>query len=496
MSVCGIDIGTTGCKISAFTEGEGRYLDSVYTEYDVVRNGGCHELDAYAVFCHIKRMIKEITEKCGEITAIGVTSLGESFVPLDENDNMLHRAMIYTDQRGEEECAELLAKIPEQKIAATVGVKPHMMFSLPKLMWLKKNRPDVFDKAVYFPLMQDYIVYMLSGAKQIDYSLAGRTMGFDMRNKCWWKEIFDAAGLDIGKMSKPVPAGTPAGKIRPEIAKELGVSEDILVVTGCQDQIGAVIGAGTLDSGTAMLGMGTVACVSVVLDEMPEDFAFYDAGYTVVPHPDSKKFVCYALSYACGSMLKWYRDNIVKHEAEAVAASGGNMYKELDMRAPKGPTGLFVLPYFSGAATPYMDAYAKGAIVGLTLENTADDLYRAFMEGVAYEMRLNLYELSRYGIKVDSLSATGGGATSRVWLQIMSNILGITVESLSVKEIGATGTAILSGIAAGTYSDIKEMNGKIIGEKFKYTPDSVEQKEYDRLFENYRKVYGSVKPLA
>lgn len=496
MSVCGLDIGTTGCKISAFSETDGSFLGSVYTEYDVERSGGFHELDAYAVFCHIKKLMRDITEKYGDIKSMGVTSLGESFVALDQNDNMLHKAMIYTDVRGEDECRELLEKLGEQRIASTVGAKPHTMFSVPKLMWLKKNKPEVFEKAVYFPLMQDYIVYMLSGVKQIDYSLAARTMGFDLKNKCWWEEIFSAAGLDSSKMSKPVPTGTAAGKIKKELADELGISADTLIVTGCQDQIGAVIGAGVLDGGTAMLGMGTVACVPVVLDNMPEDLEFYNAGYSIVPHPDGEKYVCYALSYACGSMLKWFRDNIVALEAKVAAEQGENIYKTLDMRAPKDPTGLFVLPYFSGAATPYMDVEAKGAVIGMTLETTTDDLYKAFMEGVAYEMKLNLSELAKYGISVGSVRATGGGASSKTWLDIMSDILGIPVVQLSGAEIGAAGTTILAGVAAGVYPSVPEMNAKMTEVKKTFEPDSDKMAVYGELFENYRKVYGAVRPLT
>lgn len=496
MLICGLDIGTTGCKISAFSEIDGAFLGSVYTEYDVERSGGYHELDAYGVFCAVKGLMRQITDKCGEIRALGVTSLGESFVALDENDNMLHRAMIYTDVRGEEECKSLCEALGEEKISRTVGAKPHTMFSIPKLAWLKNNKPEIFNKAVYFPLMQDYIVYMLTGVKQIDYSLAARTMGFDLKNKCWWEEIFTAAGLDSSKMSTPVPTGTPAGKIKPEIAAELGISADTLIVTGCQDQIGAVIGSGVLSGGTAMLGMGTVACVPVVLEKMPEDMAFYDAGYSVVPHPNGKNYVCYALSYACGSMLKWFRDNIVSLEAKLAAEKGENIYKTLDIRAPKEPTGLLVLPYFSGAATPYMDVEAKGAILGLTLETTTDDLYKAFMEGVAYEMKLNLSQLKKYGICVSSVVATGGGASSKVWLDIMSNTLKVPVTALKGAEIGAAGTAILAGIAAGVYKNIEEMNAKMTEVGRVFEPYKTSAEAYDKLFENYRKVYAAVRPLG
>lgn len=496
MSICGLDIGTTGCKISAFAKTDALFLGSVYAEYDVSRNNGHDELDAEMVFAHIKRLMKEITDKYGEIEAMGVTSLGESFVMLDENDKMLFPAMVYTDVRGGEEVEELISKIPEDKIAIRVGEKPHSMFSVPKMMWIKKHHPDLFEKAVYFPLMQDYIVYMLTGVKQIDYTLATRSMGFDVEKKCWWDELFEAAGLDASKMSKPVPTGTLAGKIKPELAKELGISENTLIVTGCQDQIAAVTGAGAIGSGDAMLGMGTVACVPIVLDSLPDNMDFYDAGYSVVPHIEEGKYVCYALSYACGSMLKWYRDNLVRLEAEIAAEKGENIYKTLDERAPEEPTGLFVLPYFSGAATPYMDPFAKGAIVGLSLSNTADDVYKAFMEGVAYEMKVNMAEIEKYGLKVSSVRATGGGAMSKVWLQIMSDILGIPVVQLLGSEIGAMGTALYAGIAAGCYGELKEMLDKTVAVKNIFTPDENRNAEYNELFEKYRKVYAAVKPLA
>jgi len=175
MSIGGLDIGTTGCKLTVYDE-EGNYLCNAYREYNVARKSGEHEIDANVVWQSIKEVIIETTSKVSDLTAFGVTSFGESFVMLDEKDNIILPSMLYTDTRGENECREL----DSQRIVAVAGVKPHSMYSLPKIMWIKKNLPHIYEKAKRILLFEDFIVYMLTGIAQIDYSLASRTMAFNI----------------------------------------------------------------------------------------------------------------------------------------------------------------------------------------------------------------------------------------------------------------------------------------------------------------------------
>jgi len=472
MYVGGLDIGTTGCKVVLFDE-NGAEITSAYQEYEVNRSGGLHEIDGLAIFEAVKSVFSRVASE--DIKAVAVTSFGETFVMVDENDAPCAPSMLYTDPRGEEECAALVDAFGAENMAYKTGAKVHSMYSLPKIMWMKKNMPENYEKAKHILLMQDFVVYMLSGVAQIDYSLAARTLAFDIKNKCWDEEILAFAGVDSSLLSKPVPSGTAAGTIKAELAKELGLSENLLIVSGCHDQIAAMTGSGVFDSSTAMDGTGTVECVPIVLDAPPESYELYDLGYSFEPHINGK-YVCIVLSYAGGATLKWFRDNI---SAES--------YKELDEQAAKRPSGLLILPHFAGAATPYMNSSSKAAIFGLTFEHSKTDIYRGLMEGTAYEIRVNCETMDKFGMAPKKLIATGGGARSDLWLQIKADILGVPITALEGEEIGAAGTAYLAGLAVGIYE-----NGiQTIKERKTFYPDPEAKAYYDKEFVKYRKVYDA-----
>ncbi len=475
MLVGGIDIGTSGCKVVLYNE-KGEFVDSVYKEYNVKRDNGLHEIDANEIFSSVLCVLDGIKDK--RVASIAVTSFGETFTMLDENDEPCAPSLLYTDPRGREECAALENKFGAESFAFKTGVVIHEMYSLPKIIWIKKNMPESYKRAKAILLMQDYIVYMLSGKRQIDYSLAARTAAFDIKNLTWADDILDFCGIDKNLLSTPVPSGTIAGAIKEDVAKKVGLPLDCKIVTGCHDQIAAITGAGAFEGDKVMDGTGTVECVPVVMDDVPRDFSLYKAGYAIVPHINGK-YACYVLSYAGGATLKWFRDNFINKP-----------YSELDkMIEGSSPSGLLITPHFAGAATPYMNTSAKASIVGLTFEHTALDIYRALMEGTAYEILLNLDIVSKYGIEPEMLIATGGGANSDIWLQIKADVLNIAVTALEGKEIGGAGTAFLAGRAIGLYKD----NSAMIKVRKVFYPDAEKHEYYAKEFKKYRKIYGAVK---
>ncbi|MGN0492420.1 MAG: L-fuculokinase, partial [Acutalibacteraceae bacterium] len=437
MIIGGLDVGTTGCKIALYDE-KATLLATYYREYEAVHKGGCHEIDFGDIKIGVLSLLKQAANE-HKIDALGVTSFGETFAMLDEKDNILAPSMLYTDPRGEKECESLCRAVGEERLTLLSGVKPHPMYSIFKIMWLKNNRPNDFLKCKRILLGEDFIVYTLTGVSQIDYSLSARLGAFDIEKKVWIKEAFDAAGIDTTLMSAPVKAGTAAGIIKPQIKAELGIEYDITVVNGCHDQAAAMIGSGVFNTDQAMDGTGTVECMPVILTEKPADIDFYKCGYSVVPYI-GELYACYALSFTGGATLKWFRDNFAELEHSKAQKEGKNVYAELDSTVGDSPTGILVLPHFAGAATPYMDNAAKAAFVGVTLETTKYDLYRALMEGTSYEMLLNFNKMSALTGKIDEIRASGGGATSDIWLQIKADILNSEITALAAKEVGAAGT--------------------------------------------------------
>ncbi len=476
MYIGGLDIGTTGCKIVLFDE-KGTLQKKVYREYEVKRENGLHEVDGIGIFDAVKAVLTEV--KDFDIKAIGITSFGETCVMLDEEDMPCAPSMLYTDPRGSEESKQLIEKFGIENLAFKTGTMPHEMYSIAKIMWVKKNMPESFKRVKHILLMQDFAAYMLTGKCQIDYSLAARSGAFDVAGKCWDKEILDFCGIDEGLLSEAVPSGTVVGEIKSDVKAEIGFKSDTVIVSGCHDQIAALVGANVLESGQAMDGIGTVECVPVIMDKIPTDFSIFECGYSFVPHINGK-FACLALSYAGGATLKWFRDNF-----------SDMSYKELDENVADKPTDLLLMPHFAGAATPYMDTKSKAAILGLTFEHTKMDIYKALMEGTSYEIMLNLQKLESYGIKLGGVTATGGGANSDVWLQIKADVFGIPVKTLDNSEIGASGTAYLAGKAVGVYGD----KNTLVNEKSVFYPNKEKTAFYSKQMKKYAEIYSAVKAV-
>lgn len=494
MLISGLDVGTTGCKLTVYNE-KGNFVYNSYREYDVSRVNGEHEIDAENIFSAVCEVIRDVVSKYEDLRAIGVTTLGESFVLLDKEDRALINSMLYTDPRGEAEAKHLTDLLGEETIIGIAGVKPHHMYSLPKLMWVKNNLPEVYKKVCRILLMQDYIVYMLTGCAQIDYSLASRTMAFDIQKKCWSEEIFASAGIDKGLMSRPVPTGTTAGQLCEKVRKKLGIHTDITIISGAHDQAAAAIGAGVFEVGQAVDGTGTVECITPVSDHVPKNIGFYREGYSAAPYVFEDTYVCYALSFTGGAALKWYRDNFAKYEKAIAEKNGGSVYSMLDSMTKDEPTGILIMPHFTGAANPYMDSGSRAAIAGISLEHTNYDIYKALMEGVTYEILINIEHLESFGIKPKQFFATGGGASSEKWLGIKADILNRPITALDAPEAGACGTCMLAAVAVGICKDLYEAKELFVRPKKTFFPDGQNSGIYKKYFQSYKKLYPMMKKV-
>ena len=495
MKIGGLDIGTTGCKLTVFDE-NGQSLGKAYRDYPVRRQVGGHEIDISAMMDSVYAVLREMAGRYPDLGGIGVTSFGETFVLTDAEGTPLHDPMLYTDPRGAEECQALRDRLGERHIAHITGLRPHEMYSLPKAMWIKAHRPEIFAQAAHLFLIGDYVGWHLTGKAQIDYSLASRTMGFDIRKLAWSAEMFTAAGIDPSLMSPPAPTGTIAGFITSQTAERTGLSPECRIVTISHDQVAAAVGAGAFDGSVAVDGAGTVECLTPVYDELPDLDALFDGYFSAVPYVIPGKYVAYAFSYTGGALIQWCADTLAKVEKQEAEKQGlsVNQYLE-EAYCGNEPSGLLVLPHFAGAATPYMDTGSKGAVLGMTTSTTVPELYRACMEGVAYEMRLNRDALAGTGIHFDHLNATGGGARSKVWMQMKADILNLPIIRLKTTDAGTVGSAMLTGAAIGLFKDLSEAARKMVQETETFYPDASRHEKYMKVYERYQKVYHAVRPL-
>jgi len=328
MSIIGLDIGTTGCKCTIFGI-DGNIASYSYSEYDTKSpQPGYYEIDPVEVWESVKKVIfNAVRSYRGErIKALSISSFGEAAVPVDKNGRVLANSIIYMDKRGSEECKIIETALGKEKIMQISGVSSHPMYTISKVMWIKKNTPDIYNRAWKLMLFGDFISFCLTGDPVIDHSLASRTMAFDIISKEWSDEILDAAKIDKKIFSKISPSGTIIGEVKKEIAKVLGLSDGVLVVTGGHDQVCAAVGAGILSEGMAIDGIGTVECITPVFNRPVINKVMLENKYNCAPFAKKDMYASYAFNFTGGSLLKWYRDTFALHQKEYYDLIGKNIY--------------------------------------------------------------------------------------------------------------------------------------------------------------------------
>jgi len=496
MSLMGLDIGTTGCKCAIFDEA-GNRLAASYREYALEQPApGHYELNPEHVWQSVQHVIREAASQVSDaIRALSISSLGEAVVPVNRNGETLSNAILYMDVRGIEEAQRLEGRIGSERTMALTGVPLHAMFTLPKLMWIKKHQPELYRQTWKFMPFGDFIAFKLSGACVTSYSLASRTMALDIAAKAWAPEMFEAAALRDGLLPDLVPSGRTIGQVRRNLAESLGLGTEPLVVAGGHDQACAALGAGILDDLQAIDGSGTVACITPTYSSPVLHPRMLEYQFNCAPHVVEGRYVTYAFNFTGGSLLKWYRDQFgSRGEAEA-HNRGMSFYDYMNATATADPAGLIVVPHFAGSGTPAMDPQAKGVIHGLTLNTGPSQLYRALMEGVTYEMRVNMECLEEAGICIETLRAVGGGAKSDLWLQIKADIMNRPIEKLNVSEAGTLGTIMLAGKATGAYASFEEAAELLVKPVKTFVPTEPNRGRYDELFAKYKRLSEALAEL-
>ena len=331
-------------------------------------------------------------------------------------------------------------------------------------------------------LFADFILMKLGAEDHIDYSLASRTLMFDVRNRCWSKEILDFAGIEQEKLSDPVPSGTVVGKISADLAHELGLPANVLLLAGGHDQSCAALGAGIVKEGMALDGMGSNECIVPAFERVLINPGMQKANLVCVPYSIPELYVTYAFNRSAGTVLDWYRGLL-----------GNVSYGELLGEMGERPSKMLFLPHFAGAATPYMDDEAKGAVMGLSLSTTRGELTRSIIEGLQFEVMINLQCLKEAGFGVRELFASGGMSQSDHVLQMKADILGLPVHRLENPQTGTLAMAILGSVAKGIYPDISSAVAGLVRRGRVFYPDARLHQEYGEMFEQYKNMYQAVK---
>jgi len=491
MSVMGLDIGTTGSKAVVF-DLDGKILASAYREYAMHSpRPGWLELNVAEVVDAIREVVREVRSAVSEpIEAFGTSVLGEAMIPVDGDFNPLANSIIGFDPRGERQCQAFREKIDNVEVFGITGHAINSFHSLFKILHLRENEPKIFSQARKFLCFGDFLAARLGLRPVIDYSMAARTLIFDVNCNCWSDRILELVGLDSSILPEPAAPGEVIGEVG---SNDLGFPEGAVMVAGLHDQPAGILGAG-VNPGQAMLATGTVVCMGVLLNREVDPSAM--TANNLCRYPTfGGNFVSLAWNFTGGSAFRWFRDNLAPDLVAQAEEQNVDPYDLLCRNMPGEPSSLIVLPYFTTTGTPYLDTQVVGALFGLRLNTTRWELARAIVEGVAYELRLNQDLLEQAGVTVEEYRGIGGAAKSDLWMQLYADVLDRPVTVLEITEGACWGAALLAAHALGRIDRPDEFARNTVTKGTTYRPRPQMRDRYRRRLDIYRQIYPTTRDL-
>lgn len=474
MALLAIDIGTTSAKVAAYSR-DGIQLSMRTWEY--IRPQGSTEYDGTEIWLHVQEMIPAAVRACGEpIQAIGVCSQGEAIAPIGADGEPLYPFLQNTDMRGKPYIAALTEE-QRERVRRVNLLAPHPRYGLAKMLCIQSQRPDIVQKLWKYMLFQDFIVYKLTGESFSDHSIATRTNAYNHGKQCFDTQILSWAGLTAEHMPALKPTGSIAGNLSGKLASALHLTPGIPVVLCGHDCIPENLCSGVVAPGIASLGCGTAEGVGVLIphkDLEQSQVVSANLGCERFPIPECD--LLFGFNANSGSVAKWYRDTF----------GGGMGYEGLDRAMPEAPTELLAIPHFSGSSTPDFRGSSKASILGLTYSHTPGHVYKALLEGTAYEMRYILACMRSAGVAATQLRASGGGAKSEAWLRIKADILGLPIYPLKNKDATLGGCAMLAGWAIGLYDSLENAAKHYVSVAEPIEPDGMRAQHYAELYAKYK----------
>ena len=470
-----IDAGTTSIKAGLFSP-DGHCLSVSRQEYQMdIPAADRAQLDPEVYWQACIQAVRASLEKSGvqpnDVTAVGVSSQGETTITLDRHGKTIYPALIWLDNRASDQAAFLAEQFGKVVYRRTGIPEIVPTWSACKILWMRQNEPDVFERAAKFILVQDYLIFRLTGTIVTDGSVSCTTLNYDLLNNCWWKEIQDAIGITAKQLPEIVQPGTTVGAISKDAASLLGLTAQTVVVAGGMDQAVGAIGAGNFKPGIVSETTGAALAIqATIADPMIDKSETVPVYYHSVPG----RYLFVPVGPTAGMAFKWFRDAFFQNEISKAEEDHVDAYDRLTQLAgsvPAGSDGLIMLPHLMGAFSPEPNSLARGSFTGFTLSHTRGHFVRALLEGVAFLLRRNLDSIERTGIVIREIRSTGGGARSNLWNQIKANVCNRPVVTLVNEETALLGDAILAGVASGAFKSIEEGCSSMVVAKEKIQPN-------------------------
>ncbi len=483
----GLDVGTSTVKVCVRTV-EGDPVASSRREYGLHHpKPGWAELHPDEVWDQIRAAIWDVVTRidCREIRAISLATIGHAIMPVDETGAWLSPLLPFYDTRGQKE-AEILQRLIGGETLQVVTGSARVQQPLANIVWIRRHLPAVYGRTAKFIGLHEYLSWRLCGAPWIDYSLASCTSLFDREKGRWAPEILDAVDVDVDRLPDIACSGTAVGEVTAEGARETGLARGTCVVVGAHDAHSSALGTGIIDDGLWMDEAGTFEHICA-FSPQPCDWTLCGAIHRTPPIP-----IVFSGFRTAGSILKWYKDTFAYAEIAEAEKTGQDVYDLLTAKAAQarpGADGLMLLPTFHSDA-------AGGAFIGLTLHHGQNELLRALLEGVTYEVRSRFEALKAKGVTPREIRAVGGGAKSPFWLQLKADITNERITVPARQQVGTLGAAILAGIGIDAYNDAIDGVRSTYQGGAVYTPNEHMTGLYNRYYAVYTHLKSTLETVS
>ena len=480
----GIDLGTSSVKL-LLMDSEGNVMNTVTREYPVYYpNPGWSEQNPKdwcdETITGLKELLREADKT--QVAAISFGGQMHGLVILDEDDQVIRPCILWNDGRTMKECEYLNEQIGKRKLSDCTANIAFAGFTAPKLLWLKENEPESFEKIKKIMLPKDYLAYKLTGSFCTDVSDASGTLLFDVKNRCWSKEMCEICHINVECLPKVYESYEAVGTVTEATAKLLGIRADVKVAAGAGDNAAAAVSTGTIGEGKCNISLGTSGTIFISSDTFSVDdcnalhsFCNSDGKYHLMG--------CILSAASCN---KWWLEDILGTKEYAAEQS---KIERL------GENRVYFLPYLMGERSPHNNPNARGTFIGMTMDTTRQDMTQAVLEGVAFAFRDSLEIGKKSGINVERTKICGGGAKSKLWIKILANVLNLKVDILEREEGPSLGAAILAAVAAGEYKNVEEATEKMVRIVETVEPQAELVEKYEGCYEKFRKIYPACKDV-
>ncbi len=486
MSLMGIDVGTTGCKVAVYTE-TGVSLAHSYREYGLLLSDEAIALDPDVVFDRVLACMREVAGqlKTSVICGISVSAMTDTITAVGHDGRALLPSMISFDRRGAVQARRMEAGLGGRQLFCRTGMPLHPSHSICKLLWMKEHCPHAFSQTWKFMCYEEYILWRLGAEPATSYSSASKTMLLDAEQMRWSIEMLDYCGIALHQLPDSVPSGSVVGKLSPEIAQETGFMAGVPLVTGGFDQACCALSCGITKAGDVLDTTGTNEILFFALPKEQRD-GLLEHGMDYSPHVIPEQHCSYASVINAGGAFRWCRDALFP---DLAAEDAQGAYNAMTARMRESPERVLFFPFLTGVGTPEMTPEASGLFCGLTLQADRYSLAQAILEGVTFELRYNL-EIVREILNQPNpkLVAAGGATKSPYWLQLKSNVNNIPFLVPENLEQGTSGAAMLAGIGCGLFSEADEAVSAFHHRRTyrEYLPEKQAVPRYQEAYQQYR----------